>query len=289
MTINDIIETSTILLTFLDKEILRMSSVILSCGYSYHTQRFHLHYSSGITSYLFRLQTEGSCEANVLGRRVRLEPGDLILLPPGAVYGLRIGDETEPETALASGDYYVLCTGEWLDKWWAQSARPSLARIDPDEKLLGLWRLLIAEKRRPAGGDNPELLDYLLRTICLYLERAVTETAIPSTPPPVAVLRMKRFIEENATGRFKIKEAARRASLSVSRSVHLFKEHTGMTMMEYATDIRLSAALEQMKYTAMPLDQIAENCGFGEYSYFHKVFKQRYGISPGAFRKRDPR
>jgi len=105
-------------------------------------------------------------------------------------------------------------------------------------------------------------------------------------PPPFAVLRLKRFIEENATEKFKIEDAARYADLSVSRAVYLFKEHTGRTMMEYATEIRLTAALESMKYTLMNLDQIAENCGFGEYSYFHKVFKQRYGLSPGAFRKR---
>jgi AraC family transcriptional regulator of arabinose operon len=265
-----------------------MLSEIFSCGYSYHTQRFDVHHSSGIESYLFRLQTEGGCEANVMGKRVRLEAGDLIMLPPGAVYGLHIGgDETSPDTAPASsGDYYVLCSGEWLDGWWVRSTKPPLTRIDPEEKLLGLWRLLIAEKRRQPGGDQPELLDYLLRTICLYLERTVSETAAPSSPPPFAVLRMKRFIEENATAGFKIEEAARYAGLSVSRSVHLFKEHTGRTMMEYATEIRLSAALERMKYTQMPLDQIAENCGFGEYSYFHKVFRQRYGMPPGAFRKR---
>lgn len=264
-----------------------MPSVIFSCGYSYHTQRFHIQYTSGIPSYLFRLQTEGNCEANIRGKRVRLEPGDLIMLPPGAVYGLHIGDETTQGTAaIGSGDYYVLCSGEWLNRWWAQSAKPPLSRIDPDEKLIGLWRLLVAEKRRQPNEENPELLDYLLRTICLYLERAATETVTPATPPPFAVLRMKRFIEEHATAKFKIEDAARYAGLSVSRSVNLFKEHTGKTMMEYAAEIRLSAALERMKYTSMKLDQIAENCGFGEYSYFHKVFKQRYGISPGAFRKR---
>lgn len=49
-----------------------MPSNILSCRYSYHTQRFHIQYANGISSYLFRLQTEGSCEANVRGERVRL-------------------------------------------------------------------------------------------------------------------------------------------------------------------------------------------------------------------------
>ncbi|MFB9330168.1 AraC family transcriptional regulator [Paenibacillus aurantiacus] len=268
-----------------------MSSVVLTCGYSYHTQRFHDHYSTGLPCYLFRLQTEGRCEADIAGRRVSLATGDLLMLPPGTVYGLHVGEQNAAEGSIASGDYYLLTVSDWLDDWWGRADRPLLARIDPDEKLLGLWRLMIAEKRRQAdesegGPVSGELIDYLLRTLCLYLERAVTETAAPSAPPPFAVLRLKRFIEENATGRFKIDDAARHAGLSVSRAVHLFKEHVGRTMMDYATEVRLSAALERMKYTSFSLHQIAENCGFGEYSYFHKVFKLRYGTPPGEFRKR---
>ncbi|MCQ6559798.1 helix-turn-helix transcriptional regulator [Paenibacillus mendelii] len=263
-----------------------MKSAVLSCGYSYHTQRFDDQHNNGLTSYLFRLQTEGRSEAVIQGRRLSLQPGDLLLLDPGSTYELHVKEHTNAgrEASIASGDYYIHCEGEWIDEWWARSSKPSLAHIDPDEKLLGLWRHLIVEKRRQPGSEDHELSDYLLRTLCLYLERAVTETQVPSARPPFAVLRMKRYIEENATTRFKIEDAARYAGLSTSRSVHLFKQHAGMTMMTYATEVRLSAALERMKYTSMTLHQIAENCGFGEYSYFHKVFKQQYGIAPGVYR-----
>jgi AraC family transcriptional regulator of arabinose operon len=56
-------------------------------------------------------------------------------------------------------------------------------------------------------------------------------------------------------------------------------------MMEYVQEIRLSAAIERMKYTTMTLEQIAVDCGFGTYPYFHKVFKKKYGMAPGAYRR----
>ncbi|WP_373463279.1 helix-turn-helix domain-containing protein [Bacillus sp. SORGH_AS_0510] len=59
----------------------------------------------------------------------------------------------------------------------------------------------------------------------------------------------------------------------------------GKTMIEYALEVRLSAALERMKYTTMTLEQIAEDCGFGSYPYFHRVFQKKFGIAPGVFRK----
>lgn len=94
-----------------------------------------------------------------------------------------------------------------------------------------------------------------------------------------------RYIEEHATTVFKVEDVAKHAGLSVSRSVHLFKSAVGKTIMEYTQEIRLAAALERMKYTTHTLEQIAEDCGFGTYPYFHRVFKKKYGVAPGMYRR----
>ena len=51
-------------------------------------------------------------------------------------------------------------------------------------------------------------------------------------------------------------------------------------------EVRLNFAIEQMKYTGSTLEEIAENSGFGTYSYFHRVFRRLKGMSPGKFRQR---
>ncbi|MCG7214677.1 AraC family transcriptional regulator [Paenibacillus mucilaginosus] len=262
-----------------------MTANVLLCGYSYHRERFYTHYKHGVPSYLFRLQTEGSSTVVAGGRTYELEQGDLLLLKPGDTYELRIEERAAGAkgSIISSGDYYIGCEGSWVREWWDRTPKPTVTRIDLDEKLLGLWQQIIAEKRRLEDGGSPELTGYLLRALCLYLERPATDTA-PASGRPFSVTRMKRFIEEHATRTFRVEEVARHAGLSVSRAVHLFKESYGKTMMEYAQEIRLTAALERMKYTSMTLDQIAETCGFGGYTYFHRVFKEKYGISPGAYR-----
>jgi AraC family transcriptional regulator of arabinose operon len=40
-----------------------------------------------------------------------------------------------------------------------------------------------------------------------------------------------------------------------------------------------------MKYTSLTLEQIAEDCGFGTYPYFHRVFHKKYGVAPGIYRR----
>ena len=257
-----------------------MSLKIYFCGYSYHTQGYYSQHKSGFPGYLFRLQTEGFCEVVVKGKRRTLEKGDLLIIQPGDYYELLV------EAGQSSADYHLSCKGDWVDEWWERSAKPTISKIDLDEKTMALWRHLSVEERRPSSEENKELSEYLLRALCLSLERAVNETA-PSFNRPYTVTRMMRFIEEHATTSFKVEEVAKHAGLSVSRSVHLFKSSVGKTMIEYALEVRLSAAMERMKYTTMTLEQIAEDCGFGSYPYFHRVFQKKYGIAPGAYRRQD--
>ncbi|MFX3623118.1 MAG: helix-turn-helix domain-containing protein [Ectobacillus sp.] len=263
-----------------------MTTNIFFCGYSYHTQRFYSQHKSGFPAYLFRLQTEGFCEVIAKGSKMALEKGDLLLLEPGEYYELLIGERqnNSKDSHVFSGDYHLACEGAWIDQWWSSSAKPVVSRIDLDEKLLSLWRHIISEERRPAFEKNKELTGYLLRALCLSLERAVNETASAFSRPH-AVTRMMRYIEEHATTALKVEDVARHAALSVSRAVHLFKNSVGKTMVEYAQEVRLSAAIDRMKYTTMTLEQIAEDCGFGAYPYFHKVFKKKYGVAPGAYRR----
>ncbi|WP_010268055.1 AraC family transcriptional regulator [Paenibacillus senegalensis] len=259
-------------------------TVLLHCGFSCHSEPYHSSYRNGVDSYLFRLQTEGSSTAYYYDEKQHLQAGDLLLLKPGDIYTLEV-TAAEGNPRLSSSDYYLFCEGEWIDSWWRRSKRPAVSRIDFDDKLLGLWRSLILEKRRGPDEQNVELAAYMLRSLCLYLDRSVTETQLMDRTAFIA-LRLKRYIEEHATASapLRIEEAARHAGLSVSRAVHLFKQCYNQTMVQYANEVRLNTALERMKYSNMKLEQVAETSGFASYSYFHRVFRSRFGVSPAKYR-----
>ncbi|TBL75614.1 AraC family transcriptional regulator [Paenibacillus thalictri] len=262
-----------------------MNSDILMCSYSYHTQRFVSAYPGGVHTYLFRLQAEGGAMALVDGKMVPVGPGDLLLFKPGMPYRLVVDEyESAPfGPVVGSGDYYLFCKGPWLDEWWNRSPKPVLTRIDLDDKLLALWKMIILEKRRFEESSS-EMADYLLRSLCLMLDRAIVP-AEPVKGKPFVATRMKSFIEEHAAVSFKIEDVARHVNLSVSRAAHLFKECYGKSMMEFTLEVRTAIALERMKYSTMTLQQIAETCGFGSYSYFHRVFKTQQGMSPTEYRE----
>lgn len=64
-----------------------------------------------------------------------------------------------------------------------------------------------------------------------------------------------------------------------------FKKITGKTPVEFLTHIRIEHAqfLVETYGTTMPLSQIAEKCGYVDYVYFSRKFKQIVGISPRKF------
>ncbi|CAG7618498.1 AraC family transcriptional regulator [Paenibacillus allorhizosphaerae] len=265
-----------------------MKPEVLLCGCTFHTKRFYQsHADPGLSSYLIRLQTEGTCTVIVEGREYKLVPGDLLLLRPGTVYELRIEEEAantalEETPRIISGDYYMFAQGEWLDAWWNGTEKPWRVKIEPNDAILSLWKQIILEKCR-IKEDNFELISHLMRALCLYLERIISETS-PAYHKPYMAARMKRYVEAHAIETFTVEEVAKYVGLSVSRAAHLFKESYGKTMIQYAMDIRLTGAVDRMNYTNMTLGQISDSCGFRSYTFFHKAFKEKYGVTPAVFR-----
>ena len=62
----------------------------------------------------------------------------------------------------------------------------------------------------------------------------------------------------------------------------LFKK----TVTEYIRHVRLESARELFKNTDYNVSQIVYSVGFSSRSYFSKIFKEKYGITPNQFKKR---
>ncbi|PYI57153.1 AraC family transcriptional regulator [Paenibacillus flagellatus] len=262
-----------------------MQCEVLTAGYSYHTKPFRTEAYPGLDHYLIRFQSEGRSRALVDGAFAIVEPGDLLLYEPGQPYELRVDAERQPsgETAVASGDYYFFCRGEWLERWWNERRRPTKTNVPLHDTLLAICRQIVLEHQR-GRGTYKHIVDYYMRILCMTMDREMTEHAAGADgAKSFLAQRMRNFVEEHALESFKLEDVARCAGLSPSRAVHLFKACFGQSIMQYALHIRLSIARERMLYSPMTLEQIAELSGFSSYSYFHRIFRAHYGVSPKRY------
>ena len=69
-----------------------------------------------------------------------------------------------------------------------------------------------------------------------------------------------------------------------SYSCRLFKKHFGCPFQNYLTIYRLEKAKLYLKNTDLSVSEIAFNTGFNSFSYFGKVFKDNFGMSPSQYR-----
>ena len=80
------------------------------------------------------------------------------------------------------------------------------------------------------------------------------------------------------------KSVAQNFYISRSYLSKLFKAKTGRGFNEYLNKIRIEQAKVALKTTALPITEIAFNCGFNDSNYFSKVFKKSEGVSPLNYR-----
>lgn len=64
-----------------------------------------------------------------------------------------------------------------------------------------------------------------------------------------------------------------------------FKKSVGLTPVEFLNLARCEYAKKLLKSDKLSICEISEKCGFEDMSYFGKVFKKFYGVSPAGWRK----
>jgi AraC-like DNA-binding protein/ligand-binding sensor protein len=84
----------------------------------------------------------------------------------------------------------------------------------------------------------------------------------------------------------KLKELAKLSGLSVFRFSHLFREQTGITPVDYLTQVRIGHARRLLTTTDWDFRQIMEATGYTYQSYFIRMFKRVTGTTPMQFRLR---
>ncbi|HET9478646.1 MAG TPA: helix-turn-helix transcriptional regulator [Pyrinomonadaceae bacterium] len=93
-------------------------------------------------------------------------------------------------------------------------------------------------------------------------------------------------IEADVSREWETAQLAELVNLSPSRFRHLFKEETGETLTQYLRLRRLERAEYLLRTTFLSIKEVKKAAGLSAMSHFVQYFKQRYGVTPSAYRKR---
>lgn len=92
-----------------------------------------------------------------------------------------------------------------------------------------------------------------------------------------------KYIEEeykDAT----LEELAGEMNVALSTASKIVKKSTGMTFKELLQRKRLMQAANLLEHTKLPITEIIERVGYDNTSYFHRIFRETYQMSPKEYR-----
>lgn len=104
-----------------------------------------------------------------------------------------------------------------------------------------------------------------------------------------AMDRAVRFIyQEYANSLLSVEDIAQKAELSVNRLNDLFKKEQGETVGRFLTRVRMEKAKELLE-RGEKIPDVVRDAGYASASYFSKVFRKMYDVSPQEYRRRGKR
>ncbi|QCX01973.1 helix-turn-helix transcriptional regulator [Aggregatimonas sangjinii] len=94
---------------------------------------------------------------------------------------------------------------------------------------------------------------------------------------------LAKRIVKNPSFEYSLDKLSLQSGLSQAKLQEGFKLLYTRTVTEYIRHIRLEKARDLIKTTDLNISQIVYTIGFSSRSYFSKIFKNKYGISPSEF------
>lgn len=238
----------------------------------------------------------GRCMIRVGSESFTVNAKDIVLILPGQIHSIYQykDSDVQYENILFKKDFLCtntgdLCTYEFLDHIFSQKKgvpihytpkldyystlssfissidllsenRPKYYQL----KLKIIWldffyTLLLHSRNDQQIHSNSESLTRI-KEILLYMHKHYNEDIVPAT-------------------------VAHEFNLSTSHFMRLIKQHTGLTFTQYLNSYRLSCSSKLLEEKKLTILEISEECGFSNISYFNRLFKKKYNLSPSTYRK----
>ena len=144
---------------------------------------------------------------------------------------------------------------------------------------------LLERELTDGGSKSREYASHLLACLLIVLLRLHRSHAKDSPQPPSTVQKLLYYVHAHFKENISLEDAAGYAGLSTGYAGKLFAAHVGKPFKRFLTDLKLHHAERLLLSTDASVTEISYFCGFGSMTHFLRVFHERYGISPLAFRR----
>lgn len=132
--------------------------------------------------------------------------------------------------------------------------------------------------------NNEQEINALHKEACLEYTKKMQELRkhkICSQP----VVKSIDYISDNLHKKITVAELASIIGVSTAHLTREFKKETGMTASAYIQDMKLNTAKNMLVYSEFSSAEVAATLSFSDQSYFTEIFRKKFGMPPGKYKK----
>lgn len=242
---------------------------------------------------------------------ITLEPGSIVILPPGTAHQLSGSGDDDDELEVAKncqpldlgmeevgsntgrGGIVIACssinaTYQKTQGLFDYLVEPIVAHPLDGDSVEQVMSTLLNEMTDPRPGSKA-LIALLMKQCLVYVLRRYCDSGscqvswLSALNDPQLSATLEQMIDEPGR-RFTLELLAESAGMSRSAFAQRFKSTFGRSAMDLLKEIRLQRAAHLLHTTRRPVKSIADHVGFDSRSHFSRSFTEFFGTSPAEFR-----
>lgn len=95
---------------------------------------------------------------------------------------------------------------------------------------------------------------------------------------------VKQYVKQNYASDCSVEEMAEGLGISPNYLRKKFKDGTGVTILEYVTNIRMETAEKLLRHHKLKVKEVSLRVGYENVSYFTQLFAKRNGVTPNEYK-----
>lgn len=107
----------------------------------------------------------------------------------------------------------------------------------------------------------------------------------PESEEKDIVRQVEQYIREHISEPLRVEELAQMYYISPTHLSRLFRKKHRMSVIEYIIEQKLQLAKSLLENPAYTVSMVSSSVGYTNYSYFTKIFKKAFGVSPSEYKR----
>lgn len=248
-------------------------------GFEFKTESYDMKgYGRGDQKFvLFQCTLSGGGRVEYEGVEYDVPAFSAVLLPVPSSSSYWLPEESESWEF-----FYFTVIGDWVYEQCAKyvDEHGPVLKLGKDSSLFNK-AIDYFTKMKSGFISTPHEASVLLYSFYAVLFNSRGDTVL--SPP--AMRAALEYCRTHFREQINLDDVAQHVKLSRFHLGREFKKHFQISPGEYILNLRLHWAAERLIQTNDLVKEIAYESGFQDYNYFCRIFRKRYGQSPGSFRK----